>query len=250
MSRLWLERRALGVFPERTWLYAGKQLLEVVGDECDGATEMGAADALLRQCLPGPWLRPRLDITLSGDAGRVVVLPWRDGLRTASQQMRYAEACLEDAGVTASGGWAMQYGYRRSGYDGIAYALKRTQLEQWKAMASVQRLRLRSVLPVEAAAYWRMSLSRRAGTLLILNEVNRITLMRFTGLGLSAVDVQPCGGQRELALRRLLRRAQASAAAIDVVGCWSTDQSPVTQAVATELYPDAVVRILPHRSWE
>lgn len=255
MSRSLLERRALGIFPGRTWLYAGGALIApAVASESDAQAD--AAGALLARSAGGRWWRPALDVTVSDERARVVVLPWQHGLRTSAQQLRYAEACLEDAGASAASGWTMQYCYRRHAHAGIAYALATTDLERLVAQASQNRLRLRSVLPVSAAAYWRHPLPRRhrgsgaSGSLLLLGEAHRYTLLRFKGPALMALDVQPVVADREQALRRLLRRAQIAMPTVGEVGFWSHDNSDAPNQIIAACFAAASIRTLPHRSWE
>jgi len=265
VSRSLLERRALGIFPGRIWLYAGSTL--VAPDVAPAVTSAltsasnaqadaaDAAGALLARSAGGRWWRPALDVTVSDERARVVLLPWQDGLRTPAQQLRYAEACLEDAGASASGGWTMQYCYRRHAHAGVAYALPTADLEHLTAQASENRLRLRSVLPVSAAAYWRHPLPRRRGSgasssLLLLGEAHRYTLLRLEGPVLMALDVQPAAADREQALRRLLRRAQVTMPSAGEVGFWSYDSSDVPDQIITGCFATASIRTLPHRSWE
>lgn len=218
--------------------------------EAAGAAPADLADALLAQAGGGRWWRPRLDVTLSDELARVMVLPWQDGLRTSAQQMCYAEACLDDAGASAASGWTMQYCYRRHGQAGIAYALPVAELERLSASAAMHRLRLRSVLPVSAAAYWRYPLARSGRRLLLLSEAHRYTLLRFAGAALAAVDVQPAAGQRDQALRRLLRRAQVHVGSPEHIGCWSHDDGVAPEQVISECFPAARMVQQPHRSWE
>lgn len=247
MSPLWLERRALGIFPGRTWLYTGRLL---VSPPTGAVAGVELADMLLAQRPAPRWWPLHLDVTLSDEMARMVVLPWQDTLRTAAQQMRYAEACLEDVGVTVAAGWAMQYGYRRHGKAGMAYALPVAELERLKTLAAAHHLRLRSVLPVAAAAYWRYPLAQRRAALLLLAEAGRYTSLRFEHGALAAVDVQPARAERDLALRRLMRRSQMQASAIERIGIWSFDGGAVPGEPLAASYPDAVLQTLDHRSWE
>lgn len=258
MSRSLLERRALGIFPGSTWLYAGGTLVaSAVASESDAqADAVDAAGALLARSAGGRWWRPALDVTVSDERARVVVLPWQDGLRTSAQQMRYAEACLEDAGASATSGWTMQYCYRRHAHAGIAYALPTADLERLAVQTGENRLRLRSVLPASAAAYWRHPLLRRrlgsgaSGSLLLLGEAHRYTLLRFEGPALMSVDVQPAVADREQALRRLLRRAQIAMPTAEEVGFWSHDNSDAPNQIIAACFAAASVRTLPRRCWE
>lgn len=237
------------MFPDRAWLYVGKQLLEqpagLVG--VDGAGPYDAAAALLGQRPAGAWKRVGLDLLLSDEMARVVTLPWQDGLRTTEQQLRYAEACLEDAGVYGAG-WTVQYGYRRYGRGGIAFAVQTDTLMQLADLAAAHQLRLRSVLPSAAAAYWRHALAGGGETLLVLSEARRVSALRFAGGGLLGLDVQPVMDSTEIALRRLLRRAQLQGDGLATISCWSTGDPAPAQAAAGECYPAVRLRVLPHGS--
>jgi hypothetical protein len=243
VSRLWPERRALALFPDRAWLYAGKQMLQ---DSSHGDMR-SKAEALLQRVSATAWLRPQLDVLLSDEVARAMVLPWQDGLRTRAQLQLYAQACLEDVGVHEER-WTMQYGYRHHGRAGIAYAVRTESLELLSDLATAYRLCLRSVLPVSAAAYWRQPLRGRAAALLVLSEARRVTALRFSGAGLMELDVQPVMESREMALRRFLRRAQAQEQGIEVIYCWSAEAAIALEKPVAECYPDAHVRVLAHGS--
>jgi hypothetical protein len=237
------------MFADRAWLYAGKQLLQqAVPLEGDGnAGPYSTADALLRSCPSGRWQRPSLDLLLSDEMSRSVTLPWQDGLRTTAQQLCYAEACLEDAGVQGAR-WTVQFGYRRYGRAGIAFAVQTDTLTQLVALAEVHRLRLRSVLPVAVAAYWRHALAGAADSLVLLEETRRVSALYFSGGGMAALEVQPVTDSHEVALRRLLRRLQLQTEHVAAISCWSAGEPQQVEAAAREYYPDARLRLLPKGS--
>jgi len=243
VSRLWLERRTLALFPEQSWLQLGKQQWTGAGIGADAASCFAAADALLSHSQNKSRLRPRLDVLLSDEAASVIALPWQDGLRTSAQQLCYAEACLEDAGMRGHG-WAVQYVFRRYGCDGMAFAVPTDRLEQLVTLATAHRLRLGSVLPVSAAAYWRQPLRSRAASLLILQEPRRFTSLQFAERRLASVDVQPIVDDKEMALRRLLRRVQIQAPAMTEVRTWSAIATLNIAPLVAESYPAARLHVL------
>lgn len=243
MSRLLPERRALGLFPDQVRLTVGKRQTSASGG--DAADWFGAADALLLGRPAAGWLRPRLDVLLSDETAHAVALPWQDGLHTPAQQLRYAEACLEDAGVGAHG-WTVQYGYRHHGCAGIAFAVRTEVLDQLAALAAAHRLDLRGVLPATAAAYWRQPLGRKLNALMVLIEARRLTALHFAGRALAAVDVQPVVESQASALLRLLRRMRLQADDVASIRCWSGTQALAVEPVVAECYPGARLGVLPN----
>lgn len=258
MSRSWLERRALGIFPAHSWLYVGRQAITTPPHAdsavASGADTHGEASSLLAAAPAGRWWRPALDVTVSDASARAIVLPWQAGLRTGSQQLRYAEACVEEAGASVASGWVVQYCYRRYGQAGMAYALPGGLIEQLQALANDHGLRLRSVLPAAAAAYSRTGLVSNVDALLLLAEAGRLTALRFERGVLAGIDVQPCGADKALALRRLIRRVQANQATLARIASWSSAETSVDRDLLQESigasYPGVPVEFMAHRSWE
>lgn len=246
MLRLWPEQRSLALFSDRAWIYAGKELLaESTAPHASGILD--AADALLRR-LPAPaWPRLRLHLLLSDEMARTVVLPWQEGLRTESQQLRYAEACLEDAGVHGPG-WTVQHGYCHYGQTGMAFAVHTDTLQQLTSLVEARQMKLASVLPVVAAAYWRHRPGRGKEALLILVEARRITALRFSRHGLAGLDVQPVMESKDTALRRLLRRMQLHAGDVASIAYWSAEDARPFEETIAACYPTAQLKVIVHRS--
>lgn len=249
MLRLWPERRSAAVFSDRAWLYMGKRLLDEIALPV-GAGRAGphdAVEALLQRHPVAAWKRSGLDLLLSDEMARIVALPWQDGLRTTVQQLRYAQACLEDVGVHDAS-WTVQYGYRRYGRAGIGFAMQTDTLRQLADLAARSQLLLRSVLPAAVAAYWRHRPAGGTDSLLILNETRRVSVLRFAGGSLEGVDLQPIVESAEVALRRLLRRVQLQSGAVGSISCWSAVEPQPTRAAVVDCFPNARLRLLPHGS--
>lgn len=240
MLRLWPERRSLALFSDGAWLHAGGQWSHEPLVQA-GAGVFNAAAALLQRTPSSAWPRAGLNVLLSDDLARSVPLPWQDGLRTSAQQARYAEACLEDAGV-ATGGWVLRHDYRRHGRAGIAFSVAGDTLQQLIALAMAQRLRLRSVLPMSAAAYWRQPFFGKQDTLTVLNEMQRVSLLQFSRYGLQAIEVQPVHGARDMAVRRLLQQARLRSASVTSIHSWSANEAQAIDSVIGRCYPDAIIR--------
>jgi len=237
---LWPEQRSLGLFPGQCWLSVGKQVArDTTSPESGGL--LNVADGLLLRLPSAGWPRPSLDVLLSDEMSRSIVLPWQDGLRTRQQQLRYAEVCLGDAGVPSTG-WTVQQGYRRYGCAGIAYAVPSETLQQLAALASARHLRLRSVLPASAAAFWREPHGCVRERVVLLEEKRRVCALRLGRDGLMALDVQPVIGSPALAVSRLLRRLQLQTQDVATVVCWSVDPGSAMEALAKECFPHAQFR--------
>lgn len=248
MLRLWPERFALNLFAERSSLRAGKRAHEVrVEDVNTGLLAM--ADQLLALAPVDSYWRPSLDLIVSDESARLLLLPWQERLRTSAQQLGYAEACMVDSGAALDGDWLVQAGFRHYGHAGLALAVRRDFVDGVMAVASAHRLRLRSLLPVSVAAYWRYR-GERSGreSLLLLCEKNRVTAMRYRGRALQAVDVQPVGGDRPQAVLRLLRR-QLAGTMPHSLACWFTSNDRIAEQAVVSSLPGPNVKQLPGDYW-
>lgn len=246
MLRLWPDRRLVAVFPDRAWAYAGEELLlEPVSSPDDSL--LNAVGKLLQR-IPAPVKpRTRIDMLLSDEVARTVLLPWQDGLRTEAQQRRYAEMCLEEVGISENG-WTIQHHYRRYQQSGLAYAVPTETLHQLAGLVEARGMKLRSVLPVVAAAYWRQGPVRQGSSLVILAETRRIAALHFSPVGLAGLDVQPITASHEMALRRLLRRLQLQTGEIVTVAVWCADTAWSLAAIVDECYPAAQLKLIAHGS--
>ncbi|MGZ5198333.1 MAG: hypothetical protein ACXWC4_01050 [Telluria sp.] len=213
MSLLLPERYQLNLFPEHSSLSVGKRAHSVAAgpDIRDLKALVLAADGLLSKEKSRSVWRPQLDILISDEVAHLTLLPWQDRLRTHAQHVKYAEACLAEAGLELINEWAIQPLFRRHGAPGLGVALRREHLEQLATIARERLLRFRTILPFSAAAYWSHGgAARGKNGLLILEEPNRITALSYRERKMQGIDVEPIvGGQSEQAVRRLLLRTSA-----------------------------------------
>lgn len=249
MLRLWPEQLSLGLLGGAAWVQSGSSR-RVLATEGGPLTRQIAG--LAEQLLPAPgqargW-RPRIDVLLSDDAARLLVLPWQSNLRSDEQRRRYAEVCLESEGVGGDE-WVVDAAYRQFGAAGLALAVRRDALADLAALAAVRHMALRRVLPVTAAAYWRYRVTSRERELLLLDEGTRFTALSYKHLALENIDVQLVDEDRELALRRLLRRRAAAQPGGRRAAYWSGAVSPLSSAALSALLPGTALRLLPPGAW-
>lgn len=247
MSLLWPEKYALHLFQGRSWV-AGKIYKEFNDEE--NPWDLGkVTERLLGSISPARVLRPDLEVTISDDCARTVLLPWQDRVRTAAQLTSYAHACLESNGIALNNDWIVRALFRRYGGAGIALAVPRELVAQLVALSARYRMRLRSLLPLTATAYWSATGQMRNGdSLLFLAEQSRITLLRHKGRRLAALDVEPAVRDREQAVLRLLRRQVLVSA--PSISLWSVLSNDRLEGVFTTHAPDAIVKPVFKKFWK
>lgn len=249
MLRLWPERLSMYLLPDGASIHGGKELRRTIPAPVD----LGARFALIaQQLLPvaetRSTLMPVLDVVLSDEMARLRLLPWQPRLRGDAQQQRYAEACFEADGLDC-GDWLVRASYRRFGGAGLGLAVRRETLASLAETAAQRAVRLRSVLPVTAAAYWRHRTSRGSHEILVLDEGRRLTALCYARGELSAIDVQQAGEARELALARLMRRCRATFPQASKLAYWSGASDMMTDKLLTSAWPGISLRHLPHGAW-
>lgn len=221
MLRLWPERYTLNLFGKQSWLRVNQRVHEAGAETGDVQDLLAIADRLLSFAPVSGTVQPSLDVLVSNEKSRVVLLPWQERVRTAAQQLSYAEACLADSGVLIDGGWIVQAGFRRYGGVGLGLAMPREFVDGLRELAISRRLRIRSVMPLSAAAYWQHRPKIAGEALLLLREDQRVTSMRYLGKALDSIDVQPIGGDWKEATLRLLRRHMKGRTP-GHIACWSS----------------------------
>lgn len=252
MSLLWPETIVAGLFPGGCWLQRGGAELATAGTDQRSTPPqlLAALDAMLAG-LPKPLAkRTRIQLLVSDSVASVVQLPWQDLLRSEAEQHGYAMACYERHGMQMTPSWAMQTGFRRFGAPGLAWALPQAWLQDLAAQLEQRGLRLASVLPVSAAAYWRLGgAAARGNRLVLLRENGRLTGLVYRGGQLRGMDVQPVAGGEAASLLRLLKRVGAAHEAPAHVDEWNaTGDEPLANHIS-ECFPDAVQRVLPRLAW-
>ena len=250
MLRLWPERHTLFLMPEGGWMASGK----VSRTASPGAgTPVQQVQDMAQQLLsPLSGMRSlvqTLDVVLSDDICRLSVLPWQPRLRGADERRRYAEACMESEGIGGDQ-WVVQGGYRSFGAPGLAVAVRRDLLSCLIELAATRALRLRSVLPLGAVAYWRHRPIRRHGEVLILDQGRLITAMAYVQGTLKNIDIQPAAGNRSLALTQLARRCQAGMSDVAQLIHWNGATSALDESILTAAWPGALIKNIARGSWQ
>ncbi|MCU6501537.1 hypothetical protein LPN04_27435 [Rugamonas sp. A1-17] len=251
MSRLLPETVTIGLLPGQCWLRRGARDTEYAGSAGPQALLHSLEFMLDKQTRPLDK-RARVQVQVSDSLAAITVLPWQEQLSAADELRAYAHACFEQQGVRLDEGWAMQTGYRRFRAGGLAYALPQAWLAQLMSVLEARGLRLQSVLPVSAAAYWRGQGGRLPGQeLWLLQEAQRLTALVYEGGSLLAIDVQPVTEDGIAAAGgRLLRRVVARHRAIARLRHWPVAQlhADAPEFVA-DCLPEAVVSPLLRHAW-
>lgn len=250
MLRLWPEPLSVGLFAQASWLRAPGFLRPGTSQEGPGLDDAEAMLDQLLSCLPSRH-PGRLDLLLSDSHARLVALPWQDSLNSPSDLRGYAHACFARHGLALDGNWVSQQGFRHYRQPGLAVALPRGPLERLAQRALSGGLKLRSVLPVSAAAYWHGRPAMRKGrVLLLLADQAQCSMLSLENGMLSAFDTQPAMGDAMSAIVRLLRRAQARAEDCREVVCWEALAGLIDADFLRAIMPQAPARMLPRHCWE
>ncbi len=247
MSLLWLDPWRAALMPGRSWLQQGRRAPDFAGTGFAAeADELLAALQSLLVALPARRGRRQvIDLVVSDSVAAVVPLPWQEHLTTPAEWHAYAQMCFERQGLIINAQWVMQTAYRQHGVAGIAYALPADWLRKLLTLLSDHGLRLRTVLPLSAAAYWRQRQAHKAATtVLLLCEARRISALTYIAGRFSGMDVEPMLDNAVVAASRLLRRVQSGTGPINVVQQWSGEAAWVQACL-----PQAAVALLPHDIW-
>jgi hypothetical protein len=250
VSLLWPETVIAGLFPGHCWLQRGGVLSRHAGSFTSGEQLLGALEALFDAQERPLGKGARVHVQVSDSVALVLPLPWQDLLNTPDELRTYAQARFEKRGTPVDGSWVLQTGFRRFCSTGIAYALRRAWLEQLMATLEARQLRLVTVLPVSAAAYWRHS-GTAGRSVVLLGEPRRLTAMSWQGRQLLDVDVQPVAGLQAEATARLLLRIGATHGAMAHVAQWQAveDSAGTSADGVAASFPDAVIDVLPLLAW-
>jgi hypothetical protein len=185
-----------------------------------------------------------LRVVVSDSASMLVHLPWQDELRGRDEIHAYALACFAHQGAEPGTGWEMRPGFRTFRGAGVAYALRQDWLSALSELARSHGLRLCSVLPASAAAYWYSRTPRKDINLVLLTESTRITAHVYHRRRLLTVDVQPIMADLTMAGIRLLKRVAVIYPDIAQVQYWQA--TPMVAAgeagFITTCLPGAKVR--------
>lgn len=251
MSLLWPERVSAGLFPGHCWLQRGATVATHTGDFADADQFLMALDSML-EAQEKPLRRgAQVQLLVSDSLACVMPLAWQELLSSPQELRTYALAGFEQRGMTLDDGWLVQTGFRHFRSTGIAYAVRRQWMAAVLEVLAARGLRLASLLPVSAAAYWRQRASASGKRVVLLREPGRLTAMVSNGARLQDLDVQPVAGQVELAAARLLKRLAVTHGAFANLAEWRA-QADDTMSLASTVggcWPDAVVTQLPLQAW-
>ncbi len=255
MSRLWPETVYIGLFPGYCWLrrerVAAEQSVESA-TSLESAAMLHTLEKMLDEQSNPVQKGSRLVLTVSDSLGAIATLPWQEELTRPTEIEGYAQVCFEKLGVTLGDNWVMHTEFRNYGGTGLAYALPREWLEALLELLNARGLRLTAVLPVSAAAYCKQRFGRGDGrTLLLLQELNRASVIIYGSMGLLGYDVEPVTSSLEQTRMRLLNRVASAYNDITRVTYWSVDQSesqpPVAPAPAC--FPEVELCHLKRDAW-
>lgn len=249
MLRLWPEVIEVGLFPGECWLRRGTQISRA---ECGP----GIAQQLeaLRDLLAGekrPFRRfSRADIFISDSHAQLTLLPWQANLRTQAQVNAYGKACFDAKGMCGDGEWSQHTGFRHFGGQGLATAIPSDLVSNLHGLLEEAKVRLRSVVPKSAAAYWYHRPARQHGTsILLFSETSRLTAAIYEDGLLSSFDVEPVLGATHMAANRLEKRVQMRLSSIHHVEVLPGLVQEWARERLREVFGDVVVSPLNGARW-
>lgn len=189
------------------------------------------------------------EVFVSDAFGRLALMPWQSKLDSEIQIKAYGDACLEAAGHSPVEGWASYAGFRHHAANGLAAALPLSVIETLRDLLARRGVRLRSVMPISAGAYWHHKADCKASTsLLWLEEVGRLTALVYRRGKLAAIDVEP-QLQRDGADLRLLNRVQLSFGSIARIDCWRSTENGFDTGKMGSRLEGATVSVIENSRW-
>lgn len=247
MLRLWPEQITVGLFPGNCWLRWRGQSSTFMTDADAGASTLASAfDTILGQA---GARSARVDIISSDKVSHIVGLPWQEQLRTETERYAYALAAFNHAGISVDADWVCTTAFRRYRELGLGIATPAAWLEQLEAIARNRGCRLRTVLPVSAAAYWAPRKQLGDGSAwMLLEEYGRLTSLCFERGELAAYEAQPVSGDMPGG-ERLLRRQLLTMKTPALVATWKVGAEPCTTALKA-IVPEARIHSLDAYYWD
>ncbi|WP_426323375.1 hypothetical protein [Pseudoduganella sp. R-43] len=246
MSLLWPERLTIGLFPGQSWIVRDAVVTQHGAEDLLVALE-GMLSAQAKPLRRGT----RVQLMISDSVAFVMPLAWQELLTSPDELRTYARAAFEQRGAPVDEGWIVQTGFRHFRSLGIAYAVRRQWIEQVLELLAAKGLKLSSVLPVSAAAYWRLAGAAQAKQIVLLREPARLTAIAGQGARFLDLDVQPVAGSFEQAATRLLKRVAVAQGDVQQVSIWHAEpESSVSlDSIISACLPDAATARLPLCAW-
>lgn len=234
----------IGLFPGRCWLKYGSTLL--ASAPAPPQSDWPTLSMIARQMLGDPavvrYKGRDVQVVLADHIASICAIPWQEKLHKENELREYARLCFEKAGRMLNQDWTLHAAFRQHGTLGLAYAIPSHVLESLEATAKECGMRLRTVLPLSGAAYFKTERPGKRITLLtMLTESQRVTSMVHNAGGMSGFDIEPVTGTVELAVIRQLRRLAAANGTVGQVRILTHDgkeDGALLSLVATEL-PEA-----------
>lgn len=251
MSLLWPETIYVGLFPGHCWLQHGRSgtvqpFPQSQSQPFDGTALLRALETMLDVQDNKLCKGARLNVTVSDSMALIAALPWQDALRRREELYVYAQAFFKKMGMVIDNDWILQPEFHQYRAMGLAYALPRAWLIELAKLVGESGLKLKTVLPVSAAAYCRQKQHRQEGqTLLLLQEVHRHSAMIYGRDGLLGYDVEPLTLSAKASGLRLLKRVCAAYDNITGVTHWSPFPSELEPVPAPDFIPDCI----PNAKW-
>jgi hypothetical protein len=192
----------------------------------------------------------QIDLIVSDGISRSIPLPWQDSLGSDEQYEAYARACFDQAGFELEEGWIVQAAYRHFRGVGFGYALPRSLVMDVQDRLLKRDLRLRSIMPMSANAYWRNACGARGTrSILVLREWRRLSALMFNGKACAGVHVQPIGTGFSDAARRLSNGIDAVFPSVSRVQFWATSTDDAETELIKSRFPSSSFHVLPGLAW-
>ncbi len=250
MLRLWPERFTALVSPDACRLF-GAGGREVGRSTPASAPVFDVMDGLNRILDAGALRgRAQIDLIVSDGVARSIPLPWQDNLRSEEQYEAYARACFDQAGFELEGEWIVQVAYRHFRGVGVGYALPRPLVMDVRNRLLERGIRLRSIMPMSAHAYWRNACGARGTrSILVLREWGRLSALMFDGTACAGIHVQPMGSGLSDAARRLSNGIEAVFPSVSRVQFWAAGTDDMETEMIRNRFPSSSFKVLPGLAW-
>ncbi len=245
----------VGLFAEHCWLQGRRTALAhslIPEVDADASVLLPALESMLDANKKQLRKGTRLVLTVSDSLAAFTMLPWQDALQRPEELESYAQVFFERQGVKLDADWIMRTEFIRFGANGVAYAFRRSWIQQLEEVIRARNLQLYSVLPISAAAYCRQPrLGKNGKSLVLLREKHRVTSLYFNPEGLQSCDIEPVVASEAHSGTRLLRRQVSTQQNVGVAGVWSplpVEQRGKSDFIEASL-PGIRLENLPHGSW-
>jgi hypothetical protein len=247
--RLWPDRSVIFLFPDATTLYrsggqavvrsmpsdSGVELIDGLGALLDGIDRAHSS---------------RLEIVISDSAARLTALPWQDSLKGDDQRAAYARACFSQAGFELDEDYLVQAAFRRFRGFGLGYALPRLLVAEVDKCLRERGVRLTSIMPLSAYAYWFSRRSMRGGrTALLFRERNRLSVLLFDENKCEGIHAQPMGAGVADTARRLWNMVELSFPSVSHIQYWSAEDGEAEARLIEERLAGPSVESISQLGW-